>query len=67
MSGRLWLRSPFESLRVSGKGRVSRIECALAVLRTLPHTAYDATFSSGAKESSSFLMPASPWKATTIW
>src|SRR3990172_6915220 len=26
MSGRLWLRSPFESLRVSGKVRISFIE-----------------------------------------
>src|SRR3972149_1842229 len=29
MSGRLWLRSPFESLRMSGKGRVPLREGAL--------------------------------------
>src|SRR3989304_1459741 len=29
MSGRLWLRSPFESLRVSGKGCVALLERAL--------------------------------------
>jgi hypothetical protein len=29
MSGRLWLRSPFDRLRVSGKRRVPRLERAL--------------------------------------